>query len=401
MESDSGMKLWRPALRGALLFIAFLFLSRLTYGIIMLYAENTGEKSFFVGIPAFAFNALAFAGTLLIFSSFSNLFSVFDAYERESFFEKGRISLKTGELFDILKSRNFILETSVCLTLTFFAALFGIFPELSNTFFADSSHRVGYFSPLILVPLCFIISLFTKYEARRYWYELYLKHDLDTLSVPKFILTLSAILFMYPTVFPLAPILVFMVITAFGVFIKISKVLTLLGTVTAIFFLVILVLGISYTRAILNRRKFLKRLRETCAKNNYRLSPVRNPYKSFFKSEYKESFTIIKDNQVFECTLISTVDRLVPLVFTSATDAQFTRRIGTKKHHIDINHPISFFPGGDGKQIIIINPTVKFLFVTDGIKVQEIEGPQNLWNFTLYRDYEFLGALERGHVGKV
>ena len=128
---------------------------------------------------------------------------------------------------------------------------------------------------------------------------------------------------------------------------------------------------------------------------------ISKPYKSFFGSECKESFRIKTDDREFECTLISTVDRLVPLVFTSPTDAQFTRRLGTKRRHIDINHPISFFPAGEGEQILIINPSVKFVFVTDGVEMREIEMAQRLWNFTLYRDFEFIGALERGHIGKV
>lgn len=243
--------------------------------------------------------------------------------------------------------------------------------------------------------------LFTKYEAKRYWHELYLKHNLDTLSVPRFIFTLFAILFLYPTVFPLAPILAFMAITAFGLFLKISKALTIIGTVIAITLLVLLIVSASYARAMLKRRKFISQIREICTRNGFQISPLQTPYKSFFKSECKENFTIKQNDRTFECTLISTVDRLVPLIFTSHTDARFTRRIGTKKHHVDINHPISFFPAGEGEQIIIINPSVKFLFVTDGIELREIDGPERLWNFTLYRDFEFLGALERGHIGKV
>lgn len=136
MTSGKGIPIWRPMLRGTLLFIAFSLISRLTYGVILLCAANTGEKSFFVGIPAWAFNTLALIGTLLIFSSFSNLFSVFDNYERERFFEKERAKIiPSAELLDTLSSRDFILETAVCLSLTFFAALFGVFPELSDVFF--------------------------------------------------------------------------------------------------------------------------------------------------------------------------------------------------------------------------------------------------------------------------
>ena len=64
----------RPVLRGALLYIAFTLISRITLGVIMLSGANTGEESFYAGIPQAALYAMAAIGTLLVFSSFSNLF---------------------------------------------------------------------------------------------------------------------------------------------------------------------------------------------------------------------------------------------------------------------------------------------------------------------------------------
>lgn len=392
----------RPALRGALLYIAFTLISRITLGVIMLSGANTGEESFYAGIPEAALYAMAAIGTLLVFSSFSNLFSVFDTQERRRFFEKERKSfLAKTELLEILKSRDFITEGAVCLSLTLVSAALGLYPEIAGIFFSGGEHRSGYFTPLTLVPLLFLIFLFTKYEARRYWLALYQRHSLDELSIAKLVVTLLAIIFLYPTVFPLAPILGFMAVTAFNLFLTISKTLTVIGTLIAVLLVIFALISVLYITAMLKRRKFIRALRGICLANGYELSRISKPYKSFFGSECKESFRIRMGEREFECTLISTVDRLVPLVFTSPTDAQFTRRLGTKRRHIDINHPISFFPAGDGEQILIINPTVKFIFVTDGIEMRELEGAQRLWSFTVYRDFEFLGALERGHIGKV
>ena len=392
----------RPALRGALLYIAFTLISRITLGVIMLSGANTGEESFYAGIPEAALYAMAAIGTLLVFSSFSNLFSVFDTQERRRFFEKERKSfLAKTELLEILKSRDFITEGAVCLSLTLVSAALGLYPEIAGIFFSGGEHRSGYFTPLTLVPLLFLIFLFTKYEARRYWLALYQRHSLDELSIAKLVVTLLAIIFLYPTVFPLAPILGFMAVTAFNLFLTISKTLTVIGTLIAVLLVIFALISVLYITAMLKRRKFIRALRGICLANGYELSRISKPYKSFFGSDCKESFRIRMGEREFECTLISTVDRLVPLVFTSPTDAQFTRRLGTKRRHIDINHPISFFPAGDGEQILIINPTVKFIFVTDGIEMRELEGAQRLWSFTVYRDFEFLGALERGHIGKV
>ena len=361
----------RPALRGALLYIAFTLISRITLGVIMLSGANTGEESFYAGIPEAALYAMAAIGTLLVFSSFSNLFSVFDTQERRRFFEKERKSfLAKTELLEILKSSDFITEGAVCLSLTLISAALGLYPEIAGIFFSGGEHRSGYFTPLTLVPLLFFIFLFTKYEARRYWLALYQRHSLDELSIAKLVVTLLAIIFLYPTVFPLAPILGFMAVTAFNLFLTISKTLTVIGTLIAVLLVIFALISVLYITAMLKRRKFIRALRGICLANGYELSRISKPYKSFFGSECKESFRIRMGEREFECTLISTVDRLVPLVFTSPTDAQFTRRLGTKRRHIDINHPISFFPAGDGEQILIINPTVKFIFVTDGIEMR-------------------------------
>ncbi len=402
MSGKSANADWRTALRGAVLFIAFTLISRITCGVIILAGANAGEESFYVDIPAPALYAMAAIGTLLIFSSLSNLSSVFNTAERERFFEKERKVFKpSSELLEILKSESFITEGAVCLLLTLISAALGFYPEFAGIFFPDGSHKSGYFTPLVLIPLLFLILLFTKYEARRYWLVLYQRRALDDLSVAKFTLTLLAIIFLYPTVFPLAPILGFMAVTAFNIFLAFSKALTAVGTLLVIALIVFAVIAALYIAAMLKRRRFLNKLRAICAMQGYGLSRISRPYKSFFKSECRESFRLKAGEREFECTLISTVDRLVPLVFTSPTDAQFTRRLGTKRKHIDIVHPITFFPGGDGEQILIVNPSVKFILVTDGVEMRDVEGAQRLWNFVLYQDFEFLGALERGHVGKV
>ena len=325
---------------------------------------------------------------------FFEIGSCFFKSERKSFNAK-------AELWDILSSADFLTEGAVCLLTTLISAALGLYPEIAGIFFEGGENRSGYFTPLLLVPALFLIFLFTKYEARRYWLALYQRHALDELSIAKYVITLLAIIFLYPTVFPLAPILGFMAVTAFNLFLAISKALTVIGTLLTVLLIVFALVSILYVTAMLKRRKFIKRLRGICLANGYELSRISKPYKSFFGNECKESFRIKTDDREFECTLISTVDRLVPLVFTSPTDAQFTRRLGTKRRHIDINHPISFFPAGEGEQILIINPSVKFVFVTDGVQMREIEMAQRLWNFTLYRDFEFIGALERGHIGKV
>jgi hypothetical protein len=281
------------------------------------------------------------------------------------------------------------------------SALFGAFPEIGGIFFSEGAHRDGLFPALIMTPLLFLIHLLTKYEAKRYWLVLHRKHSLDSLSVVRFVITLLALIFLYPIIFPFAPLLGFMIFTFFNVIAKISEALTVLGFILATLAIVLIILSALYGSAMSKRRKFIKKLYEVAAKSDAEISIFSRPYRSFFSSECKESFTIKQNGRLFECTVISTVDRLVPLVFTSGTSAQFTRRLGTPKHHIDLCHPISFYPAGEGEQVLIINPAVKFTLVTDGTVMKELDGAARLWGFTLYSDKEFLGALSRGHIGKV
>ena len=252
-----------------MLFIAFSLISRITLGAIRLVALKMGEESFYAGIPEIAINAVSLIGTVLIFSSFSTLFSYYDKYELHRFLNRGvaKIEAKT-EFKDTVCSIDFILEASVLLVFSFFAALFGAYPEVGGSFFADGSHRDGPF-PLLLLPVLLLILFVTKYEAKRYWYHLHKRHDLDALSTLRFIITLAVLIFLYPIIFPFAPLLGFMAITVFNIAVEISEALTVIGLILAITVATLLILTVFYLRAMSKRRSFLNRLREIAEKEGF------------------------------------------------------------------------------------------------------------------------------------
>jgi hypothetical protein len=149
------------------------------------------------------------------------------------------------------------------------------------------------------------------------------------------------------------------------------------------------------------RKKFIKALLATVAQKGHTVSEITNPYLSFLKSAKRCGFVLEADGKRYDCVIISTLHRTTPLIFTSPTDAYFRHRIGSKNHHFTVNHNIEFYPNGEGKQLVIVNPMPKNrVFIEDGpLETQVISGDK-LWSFVLYDATSFLSAIDRDCLGR-
>ena len=76
------------------------------------------------------------------------------------------------------------------------------------------------------------------------------------------LLRLLAIVILYPTVFPFAPLIAFALITLGGVFAELSEILTVFGLVLAIAIIIFTVFAIKYTVALRRRRKLVRGLKK-------------------------------------------------------------------------------------------------------------------------------------------
>jgi hypothetical protein len=148
------------------------------------------------------------------------------------------------------------------------------------------------------------------------------------------------------------------------------------------------------------RKRFIKKLVQIASEEGAELSPIRNPYKSFIDASSDCSFTVKYGDEEFNCILISTLNKNTPFIFTSSTGGYFRHRLGTRGHHIDLSHVISFYHKGGGRRIVILSPTPKRIFIEDMGVSKEIIDWEHIFGFTLHSEESFLGGLDRRCLGK-
>ena len=402
-EKNSERTTASSAMRGAITFTAFLALSKLTSLCIKALSVLGSERGLFKSLPNFAIYITCTVGAILIFNSFASAFSVYDRNARYEFIESEYRDIRfLRDLRQILSSKEFIAEAAVCITLIFTVSLAGVFPEIGGIFFPDGSKRAGLFPALILTPICFAVLLLAKYEAMRYWHKLEREKDIEKLDSPgRFVIRVAVIVILYPIIFPFSPLLVFMIWSLISIIVGVTNSLGVITAIAAAVAIILTVLGISLLSAISKRKKFIKALKSITGERGYTLSEITHPYLCFIKSTQRCGFILETEGQKYDCIIISTLHKRTPLIFKSPTDAYFRHRIGSKNHHFTVNHNIEFYPNGEGKQLVIVNPMPKNrVFIEDGpLETQVISGDK-LWSFVLYDATSFLSAIDRDCLGR-
>ncbi len=383
-------------LRGASIATAFLILSKITTLVIMASAVSAG--SYFREWENYLIYIFCTAGIILIFNSFALAFAYADKMQLDFFLERQSKDIRFfSELKYIFSSsllRAEMLTTHIIIALS---AALGAFPEIGGMFPEGyKMPEAGWFPALILTPICFIFSILSKYEAARFYYKLYIEGDTKKLSTPLwFIMRLAFIILLYPLILPLAPILIYMIISLFFMFAEISAILSVIGTLAAIALSIFIIWGIKVLRGISKRKKFLKRIRATAEREGYIFKDIKNPYRSFATSKNHCSFSLELDEKAYDCIIISTLWSFVPLIFTSATNAYFSHRFGTKDHGFEIKHTVDFYHTDIGNKIIIVDPTPRRVFVSEDNRTKRIYSADRIWKTAFYDSASFLGCMER------
>ncbi len=390
-------------IRGFLIFVSFFVISKLTTLSTTLFSlPYGGETSPIYGtLPNPVVYIICSVAAIFIFNSVSLAFATFDRNEMKNFLEREETQIHlTKEIANILKTPHLIIEIAVSLVFTAITALIGGFYEIGGIFF-DSTHRGGWFPTVILLPICFAISIFAKYEARRYWIKLNRENNLEKVTRPyALVLRMIIILFMYPLLFPLAPIMAAAVYSAFAILFTLFKTLTIVGIIIVLILIPIIFVLIPYLKFISRRRRFFKKMKRIANTEGYTVSNLKDAYAYFKKSGRTCSFDLALGDATYNCIVISTSRRGVPLVFESPTNAHFEHRLGTDGHNLSMKRNVDLFPRGDGKKILIVLPSPKHVFVTDGIKRKRLSQSEKLWEYTIHDDASFLGTMSRKSLDK-
>ncbi len=384
------------ALRGGCIALAFIILSALTTFIIK--AATVSAGSYFREWENYLIYIFCTASSVLIFNSFALTFAYSDKAQFDLFLKRENKEVSFfSEMKYIFSSALLRTEILTSLIIISLAAALGAFPQIGGMFPEPYTMSAGGWFPVVtLVPVCLILSILSKYEAARFYYKLYIEGDREKLSTPVFfIIRLSLVIFLYPIALPLAPALIYAIVSLFAIFAEISAILSVIGTIFAIMLLIFIIWGIKVLRGISKRKKFLKRIAATAKEKGYILSDLKNPYRSFATSKNQCSFSLELDGKCFDCIVISTLWKLVPLVFTSPTNAHFLHKFGTKDHGFEIKHTIDFYHTDIGEKIIIVDPSPKKVFVSENNKTKRLYSADRIWKTAFHDSDSFIGCMDR------
>lgn len=391
------------AFRGVIVFIWFFLISKLTtmLALFQAYAVTSKDGGIFAGLSDGALTYVVFitasAAAVFIFNSVCLMFYTFDRDELENFLESGIDSVSfISELKAIFKTPHLLAELIATITAVVITALVGGFFEIGSIFF-ESGHRSGWFPLVIMTPICLFIFVNAKYEAKRYWIYLNRIGELERVTAPsRFYKRFLLIFFLYPLLFPYSPLLGFIAYSAITIIVSLFGALTVVGFIVLVTAVLLYTLIIPALKRSSRTKKLVKSINDISEREGYEIEWINA------SSETKNGckFNLRYEGKEFNCLIIGSRRRGVPLIFTSATNAYFEYRLGTKEHHISMHRHIDFFLHGEGTKILIINPSPKHVFVTDGVKMQRLSSADRIWNHTVHDDVSFLGAMDRKCLDK-
>ncbi len=375
--------------------ILYLFIS------VLLQIVSMNESPLFASLEPYVVSIFATAILPFIYNSFSLSFSYSDRDSINEFLEREEKEIYFKDEFKhIFTSGRFIAEFITEAVLTALFAALGFFISFGGMF--PNGMPLGIFLPVICItPILFCLSVFSKYEAARFYSKLERENEIDKLLSVKWLINhLVLIMVLYPIAAPFSPLLVFAVYTIFKLILEITALFTVFTSVIIVLVLILIVWGIRVLRGISRRKRFIKRLLEISETEGYAVSKIKTPYRSFVTSKNHCSFTLTIDGESFDCLMISTLWYRTALIFTSPTDAHYAHVIGSETRNFTIRHRIEFYHRNEGEKIVIVDPVPKNVFVSEDNKQRRVNCTDTIWNISVHDADSFIGCAERRCLNK-
>ena len=382
---------WLYPLRAVALFFLFLILRTLTAKTITAIGYDSPSG---LSFPSFFPPLLSLVANLFIINSIFTLTSTFDRGAFDRFKEReGEWRGFFGEIADVLRTFEFIAETTVILIATAITVSLGGFYEAIFCFAPTTlpkSHKLIVFGMMTVIIL--ITSIFARYEARRYWVQLIKEKTPEKLSEKwRIFLRLGLIIGLYPLVFPYAPFVAFMFITVLAVFGTLVHALTIIGCIIGVIAISGLVIFFSSFGYKKKRKKFISRLTEI-AKEEGRSIRI-NTSEEALSLGYDLRYT--DGDSVYDVKIIRVKRRGLPLYFTSRTRAHFLHQYGTKKHHISFEKHFDYSFDSENTKVVMLIKFPKNVFVASDGGKRKMIGGDRIWEYTVYDTETFLGSADR------
>ena len=154
-------------------------------------------------------------------------------------------------------------------------------------------------------------------------------------------------------------------------------------------------------RAWLSRYEFLRRLKNVCKNNKYKLSKIYNPYKSLFSLHNGKNFSVAVNGKIYSCKFISCSKPATPLFLDKDGSATFLHGITfAGVNWFQSTKKFEYAYESDSTKILIINPSNKFTYaINDGI-VSELDNGDRIGEHLVYTGNSFINAIDRDCIGK-
>lgn len=386
-------RLWLYPLR-ALAILAVFMLIR-TLSAMRIYALGLDDPGG-MNLPSQVPHVFVLITNAFILNSLLTLFSTYDHAAANKF--KNTLTERRvcflPEIKKILTSYEFLCETAVLVLGIAVLSYLGVLTEGYSCFFgkyeAPELHR-SLLPMLTFIPILLFTSLFSRYEARRYWCQLINLRNLGRLDEKlPLILRSLAILVLYPLVFPYAPMVVYMFITVFAVLAKIAKLLTLFGVLVVGVIIFFITIGISRLKFIKKKKLFISALAAIASEDDRSIEILSKDGAK--EKGYDLTYT---DGGISYDVRVIYARRGVPLFFTAKNDAYFRHRIGTKNHHFTIERHFNYSFESENRKALVIIKFPKNVFVASDGGSRRMAGGDKIWDVLVFDELTFLGSAER------
>ena len=367
--------------------------------------QRYATGSMFGELENFAIYIICFISSFFVYNSVIGISMTYDPISRDEVMEntfdsKGNLPSLKG----IFCYKSFYIECATVATVITLAALLGASPEIFGMLYTGEGHspyEAGIFPALVTFPIVLILCLVARFEAVRYWKYLYRTLSSEQIeSKTKLILRVLFVTVLYPIVLPFMPILFYVAATVAGAIAAVAVAVTVPVFILALFALFYGLWWLRVLFAMRKRKKFLERMKNAAAKMRFTVTEIKNPRLSFISKKHKCTFSLIRESEKYDCLIIGNPRYRVPVCFTSEARGYYRHRIGTPKHNITLESKFDYSLESSNKKILIISPTPKHAFVTEGDKEKRLFTADKLWDVVLYESDGFVGALERDCLGR-
>ena len=286
---------------------------------------------------------------------------------------------------------SFWIESAVLVLVFILFPIEKIHPQIVEIYFdkfevVNKVQILSVFLPVLLtINFLAYISVLKLWQTEAKWKKYESKKTMSS----SFIYTLS--------IYAFAPILIVVLLPAFSyVSLAIQAIGLFMTPLTTVILIVLLVFGLTFAplRAYSIRKKTVRLVNEACDQSGYRISEIKEPYRSVFKPCDGENFTIAKNGKTYSCKFIAAPKKRLPIVIYPEGQIHFLHELKIRGVRIMGYKTVKHFAyDSESSKILILNPVPKKLMAFRG-RIVEIDIGDLVGDYKIYNTTAFVRAIE-------